>query len=68
MIWILVLIYVLIIATEVPSLVKSRMYPELAAFVVVFMIGLYISLAFFYEWPLREPFQALMNPYMDMKM
>lgn len=65
MIWILVVIYILIIAVEVPSLFKRRMYPELGAFAMVFVIGLYMSLAFYYEWPLTGLFQALIN-YMEM--
>ncbi|MDD3270375.1 MAG: hypothetical protein PHX14_13735 [Syntrophomonadaceae bacterium] len=61
MIWILVVIYILIIAVEVPSLARNRMYRELGAFVIVFSIGLYMSLAFYYEWPLTELFQAIIN-------
>lgn len=61
MIWILVVIYIVIIALEVPPLARNRMYPELGAFVIVFAIGLYMSLAFYYEWPLTVYFQAIIN-------
>lgn len=66
MIWILVVIYVLIIVLEVPPLMKNRMYHELGAFVIVFAIGLYMSLAFYYEWPLSGFFEAIIKP-MEMK-
>ncbi len=61
MIWVLVVIYFLIIFIEVPPLVKKRMYPELGVFFAVFVIALYMSLAFYYEWPLIGPFDALIK-------
>lgn len=64
MIWILVAIYVVILALEVPPLLKQKMYPELGAFLAFFIIGMYVSLAYYYEWPLAGPFNALMN-YME---
>ncbi len=59
MIWILVAIYILILAIELPSLIKKRLYRELGTFSVYFVIGLYMSLAFYYGWPLAGPFEAL---------
>lgn len=61
MIWILVAIYVVILGLELPSLLKRKTRRELWAFTAYFIIGLYMSLAFYYNWPLIEPFQALVN-------
>lgn len=58
MIWILI-IYLLIIIVEVPGLLKKRLYIEFTAFMFVFLIGLYMGLAYFFQWPLRTPFEAL---------
>lgn len=66
MIWILLIIYLLIILIEVPALLKKQLYAELKAFMIVFIVGLYMGLALFYQWPLTEPFAAL-TAYMEMK-
>ena len=66
MIWILAAIYILIILIEVPGLLKKQLYSELKAFMVLFILGLYMGLAFFYHWPLTEPFEAL-TVYMERK-
>ena len=58
MIWILALVYILIIMIEVPGLLRKQLYRELTAFMVLFVIGLYMGLAFFYQWPLSAPFEA----------
>jgi hypothetical protein len=59
MILILIVIYLLIMAIEVPGLLGKRQYKELTAFMIVFVIGLYMGLAFFLHWPLSAPFEAL---------
>lgn len=59
MIWILMVIYLLIIILEVPGLLRKHQYRELTAFMVVFVIALYMGLAFLWQWPLRAPFEAL---------
>lgn len=61
MIWILIAIYILILALELPGLVKTPRRLELWVFSGYFLIGLYMSLAFYYNWPLAEPFEALVN-------
>jgi len=60
MLWLLLSINLAVLIMEVPTLVKDRMYKELGVFAVIFVIGLYVSLAFNYNWPLKEPFNALM--------
>ncbi|MEQ8176526.1 MAG: hypothetical protein ABRQ26_15855 [Syntrophomonadaceae bacterium] len=61
MIWILIAIYVVILGLELPALLKRKTRLELWTFTAYFIIGLYMSLAFYYNWPLIEPFQALVN-------
>lgn len=59
MILLLVAIFVIIILIDVPPLVKQRMYKELAAFVVLFLIGAIYSLGQFYGWSLPNPARGL---------
>lgn len=59
MIWILIVIYILIIIIEVPGLLAKQLYRELAVFTVLFITGFYMGLAFFFQWPLAAPFEAL---------
>lgn len=59
MIWILIAVYLLIILIEVPGLLNKHLYAELKVFMVMFGIGLYMGLAYFYQWPLTAPFEAL---------
>jgi len=61
MIWLYIAIYVTIILLEVPALLKGQRYRDLGAFLAVFIIGLYMSLAFYYHWPLQAPFELLMK-------
>jgi hypothetical protein len=56
MLWVLLALYSAIVYVEVPSLVKNRMYKELGVFGLVFIIGVYMTLAQLYEWPLPNPF------------
>lgn len=59
MVWILIGIYSCIMIIELPPLLNKKWYKELGVFVIVFAIGIYMSLAFYYQWPLLEPFQAI---------
>ena len=52
-------IYLLIILIEIPGLIKKQLYVEFKALMVLFGIGLYMGLAYFYQWPLTAPFEAL---------
>ncbi|MGE5390640.1 MAG: hypothetical protein ACM3PE_06200 [Deltaproteobacteria bacterium] len=61
MVWLLLLINLLALLTEAPFLIKDHMYRELGVFMVFFAIGLYFSLAFYFHWPLQEPFNALVS-------
>jgi len=57
----LIAVYVTILGLELPSLLKRKTRLELWTFTAYFLIGLYMSLAFYYNWPLIGPFQALVN-------
>jgi predicted membrane channel-forming protein YqfA (hemolysin III family) len=59
MIVLLVLVFVIIILVDVPPLIKQRMWRELAAFSVFFIIGVVYSLGQFYHWPLPNPVKGL---------
>jgi len=61
MIFYLIVIYLLIIFIEVPSLLKKNLYAELKAFSILFIIGLYMGLAYSYQWPLTAPFKVLIT-------
>lgn len=61
MVGLILSINTLILYMEVPALIKKRQYKDLSVFMVLFGVGLYISLAFNYGWPLKEPFNALIS-------
>ncbi|NLW90275.1 MAG: hypothetical protein GXY34_01550 [Syntrophomonadaceae bacterium] len=54
-------INLLVLLMEAPALIKKRQYKDLSVFFALFAIGLYASLAFYYGWPLQEPFNALIS-------
>lgn len=64
MLWLLLLINLTILMLELPALLKNQRRTELAVFTVLFVIGLYFSLAFYFNWPLKEPFNAI-TAYME---
>ncbi len=59
MIFLLIAIFIIIILIDVPPLVKKKMYKELAAFTVLFLIGAVYSLGQFYGWALPNPVKGL---------
>ncbi|HZK43882.1 MAG TPA: hypothetical protein VFC73_06295 [Syntrophomonadaceae bacterium] len=56
---ILVVVLLLILLIELPRLIKENFYREIGVFGVVFIVGSYMALAFFYNWPLFDPFEPL---------
>jgi hypothetical protein len=58
MLWLLILLYILVIALEVPALLKKRMFKELAVFSVFLILAVYLSMAQLYNWYLPNPFQG----------
>lgn len=64
MVLILIIIYLLILLIEIPGLIVQKQYKEIIVFMGFFAISLYMGLAFFYQWPLTGPFEALLT-YME---
>lgn len=61
MILILIAIFILILFMELPELIRKKLYKEVAVFMGFYVIGIYLSIAFFYNWPLYNPFEAFVN-------
>ena len=59
MLILLSLIFIGIIAYEVPMLIKKKMWRELAAFSVLLIIGMFYSYGQALELPLPNPTKAL---------
>ena len=51
----LVAVYIIILWSEVPSLLKRRWYKELVVFTVVFLFSVYMGMVQFYHWPFYNP-------------
>ena len=60
MIWLLVAIYSLILAFELPDLIKKRWYKEIIVFSVLFLISVYMGMVQFYHWPFYNPLDTLL--------
>ncbi|MGE5421901.1 MAG: hypothetical protein ACM3QW_01435 [Ignavibacteriales bacterium] len=60
MLFLLIAIFIAILLIDVPPLIKQKMYKELAAFSVLFVIGVVYSLGQFYGWALPNPAKGLM--------
>ena len=60
MFFLLVIIYLLILAIELPPLVKNRWYKEIGVFAVLFLCALYMGMVQFYHWPMYNPWDHLL--------
>lgn len=60
MLLLLVLICLVILAMEVPGLLRQRHYRGLLVFGVFFLAGVYLILAEFYGWPPRTLMEPLL--------
>lgn len=54
----LILIYIIILLLEVPTLWRHGWHRELFVFTGVFLLGVYLSLAQFFNWTLINPFES----------
>lgn len=54
------LIFIAIIAFEVPDLIKKKMWRELAAFGVLMLIGMFYSYGQILDLPLPNPTEGIM--------
>ncbi len=61
MILTLILVYLVIIILEVPSMIRNGWRKELLIFSLVFILGIYLTLAQYYQWPLVNPLQAMID-------
>lgn len=59
MIVLLILVFAVIIAFEVPGLVKKKMWRELAAFSVLLLIGMVLSFGQALKLPLPNPTRGI---------
>ena len=60
MIWLLVAIYILILGSELPALIKNRWYREITIFTLIFLVSVYMGMVQFYHWPFYNPLDALL--------
>lgn len=56
----LLIIYLLILIIELPSLIRNRWYKEMAVFTVLFLLGLYMGMVQFYHWPFYNPWDYIL--------
>ncbi len=60
MIILLIAIYALILASELPNLIKKRWYKEIMVFSILFLISVYMGMVQFYHWPFYNPLDTLL--------
>ncbi|HOB12220.1 MAG TPA: hypothetical protein PLM20_04320 [Syntrophomonadaceae bacterium] len=51
--------FVLVVCIELPGLLKNRLYKEIQVFGILFLLGMYLTLAQLYQWPIPNPLQDL---------
>ncbi|NLN87677.1 MAG: hypothetical protein GX133_08815 [Syntrophomonadaceae bacterium] len=52
--------YLLILAIELPPLIRNRWYKEMAVFGVLFLCSVYMGMVQFYHWPFFNPWDHLL--------
>lgn len=55
MVIVLILVFAVIIALQVPGLVKGRLWKELTVFFILLSLGMIYSVGQIYNWPLPNP-------------
>ncbi|MDD3271943.1 MAG: hypothetical protein WC109_04830 [Syntrophomonadaceae bacterium] len=61
MLAILILIFIVIVALEVPALVRQRYYRGLLVFAGFYIVGVYLGLAQYYGWVIYNPFTITLS-------
>ncbi len=56
----LLIVYLLVLAIELPSLIRNRWYKEMVVFTVLFLCGFYMGMVQFYHWPFYNPWDYLL--------
>lgn len=59
MVFALALVFVVILTLEVPSLVRQKMWKELAVFLGLLAVGAVYSFGQVFDWPLPNPTKAV---------
>lgn len=62
MIWLFIGLYIIILLLELPALIKKRWYKEIVVLGVLFFISIYMGMVQLYQWPIYNPFKAIL-PY-----
>jgi hypothetical protein len=60
MLLLLFILYMVILLLEVPFLLQQRRRRELLVFSLVFALGVYLSLAQYFQWPLVNPLRGML--------
>lgn len=60
MIWLLAAIYILILGSELPALIKNKWYREITIFTLIFLVSVYMGMVQFYHWPFYNPLDDLL--------
>lgn len=61
MLAILIFIFILILALELPTLLRQGHYRALVVFSFFYLAGVYLGLAQFYGWNVYNPFETLLT-------
>ncbi len=59
LITLLVAVFILILGLELPTLIRQKLYKEIAVFAIVYTVGVIMALINFYNLPVFNPFEAL---------
>ena len=54
-----ILAFTVVVLIELPGLIKNRLYREIWVFSFLFLIGVYLTFAQLYQWPLPNPLPNL---------
>lgn len=61
MLLLLFILYMFILLLEVPFLLQQRRRRELLVFSLVFFLGVYLSLAQYFQWPMVNPLRGMLD-------
>lgn len=61
MLAILIFIFIVVLALELPTLLRQRRYHALAVFLFFYLVGVYLALAQFYGCNVYNPIETLLT-------
>lgn len=59
----MIMLYIAILWIELPQLLRNRWYKDMVVFGLLFAIGVFLSLAQYYQWPVYNPFLAAVKVF-----